>query len=607
MATSFTTTEAGHIPSLTTPPNTSSTAAATAAPPVTSILLHSNSHPNTDSTSKTRPTPNNNRKPWTSSLRQSNNPNQHNNTTDYRSENSSNDEHNTGLHYHRQSHNSSKLPAFRFADRNKDALVLPTLIPQQQQQHDPPSPVSPRPAPTNPGRRSAESTEHLDQTLSESHQRHRNQNHLQDPEPLRDSQDRSSHSSPQRTKPPKQSRHIPASSPECKVHNEHRNTKNSPVSPEPHSEPTSYQSPSIIRASTFETALLPTNPTPLTSSSSSSKRPASFPDSPAVVAKLSGATTTTKSPHRGPPDITSPESSRTSAGQRPGLTHTRRTASDSATKDWAQGQRELLLPKTVDTTKPDDKRRSRPPVSFRPPAIVAAASGRPVIPPIRSFRSSGSRKSLVLDMHTRRVSDSSDGSSDPHHRDHTLRALEGRSDDEYSQMTPPDSAEATPDENTADIFMRIAREDPAPRDRDGNGAVEEHSVLALVSSNLFLVMSIRRIASASPCCPFTTLCSFLRHHILTHFLIRQSLGTLHSRCGCLGQPLVHCRSPYDGASRVGVSGSRSSNSLFVNATNNAFLDSLTVFPSPALLNRSRRPILPDLVAATGPSTSLRPT
>jgi hypothetical protein len=513
MATSFTTTEAGHTPSLTTPPNTNSTPAATAAPPVTSIPLHSNSQSNTDSTSNNRPTPNNNRNPRTSSLRLPNNPNQHNNTTDYRSENSSNDEHNTGLHYHRQSHNSSKLPAFRFADLKKDALVLPTLIIRrqqlqpQQQQHDPPSPVSPRPAPTNPGRRSAESTEHLDQTLSESPQRHRKQNHLQDPEPLRDSQDRSSHSSPQleQSKPPKQTRHIPASSPESKVHNEHRNTKNSPVSPEPLSEPTSHQSPSIIRASTFETALS-TNPPPLTSLSSSSKRPASFPDSPAVVAKLSGATTTTKSQHRGPPDITSPESSRTSADQRPGLTHSRRTASDSATKDWAQGQRELLLPKTVDTIKPDDKRRSRPPVSFRPPAIVAAASGRPVIPPIRSFRSSGSRKSLVLDMHTRRVSDSSDGSSDPHHRDRTLRALEGRSDDEYSQMTPPDSAEATPDENTADIFMRIAREDPAPRGRDGNGAAEEPSGLALVSSNLFLVMSTRRIANASPCCPFTTLC-----------------------------------------------------------------------------------------------------
>jgi hypothetical protein len=89
-------------------------------------------------------------------------------------------------------------------------------------------------------------------------------------------------------------------------------------------------------------------------------------------------------------------------------------------------------------------------------------------------------------MNSRRVSydGSSDGSSDPNHRDRTLRALEGRTDDDYSQMTPPDSAEATPDENTADIFMRIAREAPAQRSLVGNGAGDEHS--AIVSDALLL-------------------------------------------------------------------------------------------------------------------------
>lgn len=87
-------------------------------------------------------------------------------------------------------------------------------------------------------------------------------------------------------------------------------------------------------------------------------------------------------------------------------------------------------------------------------------------------------------MNSRRVSydESSDGSSDPNHRDRTLRALEGRTDDDYSQMTPPDSAEATPDENTADIFMSIAREDSSQRSPGDTGGGEEHS--AIVSDTI---------------------------------------------------------------------------------------------------------------------------
>lgn len=81
-------------------------------------------------------------------------------------------------------------------------------------------------------------------------------------------------------------------------------------------------------------------------------------------------------------------------------------------------------------------------------------------------------------MNSSRVSydGSSDGSLDPNQRDQTLRALEGRTDDDYSHITPPDSAQATPDENTADIFMRIAREDTARIHAD-NGAEDEHSTV----------------------------------------------------------------------------------------------------------------------------------
>jgi hypothetical protein len=86
-------------------------------------------------------------------------------------------------------------------------------------------------------------------------------------------------------------------------------------------------------------------------------------------------------------------------------------------------------------------------------------------------------------MNTRRVSldDSSDGFGDTDQRDRTLRALEGRTDDEYSQFSPPESAYATPDENTSELFMRIANEDPSPQRRRESGAAEEYSGPALVS------------------------------------------------------------------------------------------------------------------------------
>ena len=82
-------------------------------------------------------------------------------------------------------------------------------------------------------------------------------------------------------------------------------------------------------------------------------------------------------------------------------------------------------------------------------------------------------------MHSRRMSyDSGEESGDPNHHDRTLRALEGRFDDDYSQITPPDSAEAAPDgEHTSDLFMRIAREDPARRVFNAAGSTDDRSVV----------------------------------------------------------------------------------------------------------------------------------
>lgn len=396
--------EAGHVPN-------SSASYSSSSPPARHQHQHQNQHPN---------------QPQHSSA---NNGRSHSNSDGSIDEDDKNND-NTILHTHRQNHNSSKLPAFRFADLKKEALAFPGLLQQQQQQqqqkqqphhhhHLPPSPLSPSP---NSGHCS--SPESGDQRHDPDLHKQSQQTSLTPPQ--NDLHDTKTTASPPSTKPPATViPHHPQSSP----------TRN--------------------RASTFQTSSSKTTAPP----PSTFKRPASFPDNPAV--KVNGVS------------LVSPTS--TSASGHPNGTPTAET-----TKDWAQGQRELLLPKTVDSAKTDEKKKSRPPVSFRPPN-----SGRAVIPPIRSFRSSGSRKSLVLDMHARRTSyDSGEESYDSNHLDRTLMALEGRSDDDYSRITPPDSAEPIPDnENTSDIFMRIARENPTRRaaadpvgSPDDRTAIVSHSI-----------------------------------------------------------------------------------------------------------------------------------
>jgi hypothetical protein len=90
-------------------------------------------------------------------------------------------------------------------------------------------------------------------------------------------------------------------------------------------------------------------------------------------------------------------------------------------------------------------------------------------------------------MHNRRTSEDSYSGEpgDTNQRDRALRALEGRRDDDFTQP-PSESGEmtaTTDNDNTADIFMKIAREDPAPR-TEKPAAVAEPS--HIVSSLLLL-------------------------------------------------------------------------------------------------------------------------
>ncbi|KAH8879417.1 hypothetical protein GQ53DRAFT_834191 [Thozetella sp. PMI_491] len=360
------------------------------------------------------------------------------------------------LHAHRQSHNSSKLPAFRFADRmsKKDGLVNPSLL-----QHIPPSPVSP-PNPAPSGTTPTGPENQVDSSRPDLHKRSQR---------IHASQQNSIH----KNNSPAENRVEPDEAKSCE--------RKSPQS-----------SPSRNRAATFQP---PTIPAPL--DAITPRRPVSLPDSPtAAVTARADATASQSSPPTSPPTKIQHRRAAGSDTSRPppSLNSRRLQAIDTAqeaqeadisTKEWAQGQRELLLPKSIESGKSDEKRKSRPPVSFKPASLANISGNRAVIPPIRSFRSSGSRKSLGLDMHARRVSDDSsygEDITDPNVRDRTLRALEGRGEDDYSHMTPPDSADATPDhDNTADLFMRIAHEDPTRRDHADNGMTEVQSTTSRIA------------------------------------------------------------------------------------------------------------------------------
>lgn len=175
-----------------------------------------------------------------------------------------------------------------------------------------------------------------------------------------------------------------------------------------------------------------------------------------------------------------------------------RVSTDRSTKHWSSGsgQRELLLPKSLGSSSSDEKSpslsRRPPPLSYRPPPSLSAtqspttsASASPTVttpvrvPPIRSFRSSGSRRSLVIDPATRQraLEGSGDEAGDMDSREDTLRALEGRSED-YAGRAPP-SGSARPGggdgDDTTDMFLNIAHEESIrPSIENSPGAGEDH-------------------------------------------------------------------------------------------------------------------------------------
>ncbi|KAF4454593.1 hypothetical protein F53441_2936 [Fusarium austroafricanum] len=161
-------------------------------------------------------------------------------------------------------------------------------------------------------------------------------------------------------------------------------------------------------------------------------------------------------------------------------------SSDNSPHESPSGQRELILPKTLSRSNSDERRASqRPPVSYRPPltsnsSTDSSPSTTVRVPPIRSFRSSGSRKSLTLDMNSRlRFHDSGDEVEDANH-DRTLRALEGRGDDDALRSAPRVSSRrgAFDNEDTGDVFLKIAREEASQHQTDEQPPEDTRSMVS---------------------------------------------------------------------------------------------------------------------------------
>ncbi|KAG5981300.1 hypothetical protein E4U55_003096 [Claviceps digitariae] len=151
-----------------------------------------------------------------------------------------------------------------------------------------------------------------------------------------------------------------------------------------------------------------------------------------------------------------------------------------ATEDGRQGQRELRLSErqSPQSGSSDEGRHSpfhRPPNSYR--LAIRRHSTQPSnptfparVPPIRSLRSSGSRKSLTKDMNV--ISRPYDmGQSFAHSpEEQSQSALEGR----YAQAATTSSpsfhkSDSDRQDDTGDVFLRIAREESVPRSRDDDG------------------------------------------------------------------------------------------------------------------------------------------
>ncbi|KAI2637362.1 hypothetical protein GGS21DRAFT_474285 [Xylaria nigripes] len=332
------------------------------------------------------------------------------------------------LHAHRQSHNSSKLPAFRFVDLKKESIAQPFLL-QYHYRHQ-----------------KEEEEEQLQQQLYIG----------LDHQPSETQATTVNQLFSARTVPKNETTH-------------NRNSNYKIVLLDPPSEKSdpvrSQTSSSQVASSSLPVAASFLNrsvsldaPTNVPPSTRASRLPPKPIDTAVPVLK-----------RRAPTSPLIPLGQDTTAASS-GL------PTDLISRKKTPGQRGYLLSRdSTHRTAPNDKRvsvQSKPPLSYKPSAHFNGSSPSSYIPPIRSYRSPGERRSLVLDMNvgSARNHDTAENHSDQDHRNRTLRALEGRRESEAMQWTSLDSARDRPDgEDSGDLFLKIAREDSSQQRTATNG------------------------------------------------------------------------------------------------------------------------------------------
>ncbi|KAI9740636.1 MAG: hypothetical protein M1818_004600 [Claussenomyces sp. TS43310] len=175
----------------------------------------------------------------------------------------------------------------------------------------------------------------------------------------------------------------------------------------------------------------------------------------------------------------------TQTGPPPALSTQRSFAADPAqspvshTSEWASAQRQLAIEShnNFNSTRDDIAKTANEttkPLRAASRSLDESKLSRPVIPPIRSFRSSAARKSL--DMYpsaSQHYEEQSDGVDDD--RNCTLRALEGLSNEDrfsrqssfHAQARDESSVEA----NSEDLFLSLAQDGMSRQ--AGNGDIRD--------------------------------------------------------------------------------------------------------------------------------------
>lgn len=357
----------------------------------------------------------------------------------------------SNLHSHRQSHNSSKLPSFRFADIKNGSAV------SSHSQSLPPVAKPPL------GLSSRQRAPPVASNVSQS-----------DVAP----RDRlKTRSEPVSTK-------ILASSAAA------RNRQAPPASEKLASPPR----PNLRPRASYQTTIKPAAVEQIRRV----RRPLSYPDSLANEAAQSAKTTTgvarssslRQTTRRLPASYRSsnangavtPEGPRTSLSARyptidEAISPTTRVPDPKPTiRERTQTQRDLPalkpLPSSGLSDENQDQSQQRPPVSYKP-LVNSATAGQPTasiasrLPPTRGIRSSGSRKSSTDDdmSYSYRDYDAEDRYIDSTD-DHTLRASDG---DFFEQRSPPGSRHgANGGDDTGDVFLKIASEEAARNSETNN-------------------------------------------------------------------------------------------------------------------------------------------